>query len=70
MSNGISDKSYSRSRNRQAYMDEEDDVNDNENGEDHTARLSDGRRAPGDNVSALQRVKNLTQRNRMTDAFA
>lgn len=47
----------------------EDDDNDNDNDEDNTARL-DGRRflqnqGTSENLQALQRVKNLTQRNRM-----
>ncbi|CCM03679.1 uncharacterized protein FIBRA_05823 [Fibroporia radiculosa] len=69
MANGNYDRPHSTSWSRQQYTDDEDEGNDNENEEDNTARLSDGRRAPKatpqDNLSALQRVKNLTQRNRM-----
>lgn len=59
-------------RGRTSYADDDEDDPNNENDEDHTARLSlDRRRSakttlpPDDNVSALARVKNLTQRNRM-----
>ena len=55
--------------------DNDDDADENENDEDHTARLSGDRRrsfpkdpAP-DNQAALQRVKSLTQRNRMVRDF-
>lgn len=69
MSNGNYGRRYSRSRSRPAFTDDEDDGSDRENDEDNTARLSGGRRAssatPNDNASALQRVKNLAQRNRM-----
>ena len=51
--------------------DNDDDADENENDEDHTARLSDDRRRSFPKVgtpynqAALQRVKSLTQRNRM-----
>lgn len=48
--------------------DDEDDVeNDNENDEDNTARLDrmQSQKSSSENVLALQRVKSLTQRNRM-----
>lgn len=51
----------------QIQEDDEDDEHDNDNDEDNTARL-DRRRSLKDaseNLMALQRVKSLTQRNRM-----
>lgn len=46
------------------------DEEEGDDGGDHTAKLSDDKRMPlkpriSDNLSALQRVKSLTQRNRM-----
>ena len=73
MSGGLGDRSYASStssKKRSSYGEDEDDADENENDEDHTARLSGDRRrslskgAP-DNQVALQRVKSLTQRNRM-----
>ncbi|KDQ62763.1 hypothetical protein JAAARDRAFT_30681 [Jaapia argillacea MUCL 33604] len=65
MLNGNHDKTSGGNR---ASSEEDDD--DNENEEDHTARLSNGQRSsahrPSENSLALQRVKSLTQRNRMT----
>lgn len=57
--------------------DDEDDPYGNENDEDYTARLSDERKllpsksaaGPDDNMTALQRVKSLAQRNRMVWRF-
>ncbi|KAI0352590.1 hypothetical protein OH77DRAFT_1408788 [Trametes cingulata] len=70
MSGGSGDRSYSYNKKRGSTLDDEDEPDENENDEDHTARLSDDRRrsfpkGASDNQSALQRVKNLTQRNRM-----
>lgn len=70
MSGGSGDRSYGYNKKRGSTLDDEDEQDENENDEDHTARLSDDRRrsfpkAASDNQSALQRVKNLTQRNRM-----
>lgn len=74
MQNG---RSYgARSDTRQTHNSnpfDDDDMNDNENDEDSTARFNHHRRqstgpAPGDNLSALQRVKSLTQRNRMVNS--
>lgn len=70
MSGGVGGKSYGYNKKRSSVIEDEDDADENENDEDHTARLSDDRRrsfskdAP-DNQAALQRVKSLTQRNRM-----
>ncbi|KAI0662010.1 hypothetical protein C8Q70DRAFT_1051513 [Cubamyces menziesii] len=70
MSGGSGDRSYTYSKKRSSVVEDEDDPDENENDEDHTARLSDDRRrefpkAASDNLAAVQRVKNLTQRNRM-----
>ncbi|KAI0333713.1 hypothetical protein GY45DRAFT_1319315 [Cubamyces sp. BRFM 1775] len=70
MSGGTGDRSYTYNKKRSSVLEDEDDPDENENDEDHTARLSDDRRrefpkAASDNLAALQRVKNLTQRNRM-----
>ncbi|OSD07342.1 hypothetical protein PYCCODRAFT_1359215 [Trametes coccinea BRFM310] len=70
MSGGAGDRAYGYNKKRSSTLDDEDEAEENENDEDHTARLSDDRRrsfpkAANDNQSALQRVKNLTQRNRM-----
>ncbi|OBZ71465.1 hypothetical protein A0H81_08669 [Grifola frondosa] len=70
MSNGVRGKILGHVRTMSATADDDDDVNDYENDEDHTARLSNERKrsfrtAPSDNVSALQRVKSLAERNRM-----
>ena len=64
-------KSYNHKKRSSVIEDNDDDPDDNENDEDHTARLSDDRRrsfpkaGTPDNQAALQRVKSLTQRNRM-----
>ena len=68
MKNGASSGRRSSSR---SSSDDGDDVND----EDHTAKLSGDRRRTlqdnsGDGQSALQRVKNLSQRNRMVCSLA
>ncbi|KII90711.1 hypothetical protein PLICRDRAFT_542275 [Plicaturopsis crispa FD-325 SS-3] len=49
------------------YDDDDENGFDNENEEDNTARIERRRslRSPSENVLALQRVKSLTQRNRM-----
>ncbi|KAK7048809.1 hypothetical protein R3P38DRAFT_1877756 [Favolaschia claudopus] len=48
------------------HDDDYDDDNDDENGEDNTARLNHQRRqSASENVLALQRVKSLTQRNKI-----
>ncbi|RPD62254.1 hypothetical protein L226DRAFT_337925 [Lentinus tigrinus ALCF2SS1-7] len=70
MSGGVGDKSHGYSKKRSSVIEDEDDADENENDEDHTARLSDDRRRSSskgtpDNQAALQRVKSLTQRNRM-----
>ncbi|KAI0670911.1 hypothetical protein C8Q78DRAFT_974695 [Trametes maxima] len=69
MSGGGGERSYGYNKKRSSVLEDEDDPDDNENDEDHTARLSDDRRRSfpktTDNQTALQRVKNLTQRNRM-----
>ncbi|KAI0821962.1 hypothetical protein BC628DRAFT_1391667 [Trametes gibbosa] len=70
MSGGAGDRSYTFKKKNGLAPDDEDEPDENENDEDHTARLSDDRRrsfpnAASDNQTALQRVKNLTQRNRM-----
>ncbi|TFK85329.1 hypothetical protein K466DRAFT_494954 [Polyporus arcularius HHB13444] len=70
MSGGGSDRSSGYSKKRSSITEDDEDADENENDEDHTARLSADRRrsfpkdAP-DNQAALQRVKSLTQRNRM-----
>ncbi|KAI0700355.1 hypothetical protein C8T65DRAFT_580318 [Cerioporus squamosus] len=70
MSGGVGDKSYGYNKKRSSIIEDEDEADENENDEDNTARLSGDRRrsfskdAP-DNQAALQRVKSLTQRNRM-----
>ncbi|GBE85120.1 predicted protein [Sparassis crispa] len=68
MVKGDYDRSRSSgNRNRTASADD-DDAFENENEEDNTARFANGRRlqhASVDNMSTLQRVKNLTQRNRL-----
>lgn len=73
MSGGAGDRSYTFKKKNGLAPDDEDEPDENENDEDHTARLSDDRRrsfpnAASDNQTALQRVKNLTQRNRMVCA--
>ncbi|KAH9947435.1 hypothetical protein B0H21DRAFT_778509 [Amylocystis lapponica] len=70
MSNGAYEKFNSSRTRKNSSTDDEDDLYDHDNDEDYTARLSDGHRAAPktpvtDNMTALQRVKNLTQRNRM-----
>ncbi|KAI8994169.1 hypothetical protein BD414DRAFT_411088 [Trametes punicea] len=70
MSSGTGGTSYRYSKKRSSSLEGEDDSEENENDEDNTARLSDDRRrslpkAANDNQAALQRVKSLTQRNRM-----
>ncbi len=73
MSGGVSDRSSGYSKKRSSITEDDEDADENENDEDHTARLSADRRrsfpkdAP-DNQAALQRVKSLTQRNRMVRA--
>ncbi|KAI0766457.1 hypothetical protein BD413DRAFT_672974 [Trametes elegans] len=69
MFGGVGDRYFGHKK-RSSVLDDEDDADENENDEDQTARLSDDRRrsfpkAASDNQTALQRVKNLTQRNRM-----
>lgn len=51
--------------------DYEDDENENDNEEDNTARLDRRRslKTPSENILALQRVKSLTQRNRLVSAL-
>ncbi|KAL4250582.1 hypothetical protein ABKN59_002328 [Abortiporus biennis] len=70
MFNGTNDKSRSAEKAGNDHADDEDVLYEND--EEHTARLSlDRKRSslvktpPNDNLSALQRVKSLTQRNRM-----
>ncbi|EMD39581.1 hypothetical protein CERSUDRAFT_92078 [Gelatoporia subvermispora B] len=68
MPNGT--RTEERSRSRAGSVVDDDDPYEHENDEDNTARFVDGRRrslkdAPADNMTALQRVKSLTQRNRM-----
>ena len=66
-------KSYSdlaSSANNNPLSDEDDDPNDYERDEDSTARFDLHRRrstntVPSEHASALQRVKSLTERNRM-----
>ena len=72
MYNGGHSRSYSELRNAapSTLSDEEDDPNDYERDEDTTARFELHRRrstntVPSDHASALQRVKSLTERNRM-----
>jgi hypothetical protein len=50
---------------------EVDEEDDNDNDEDNTARLDRRRSLKGasENIEALQRVKSLTQRNRLVSAF-
>lgn len=51
--------------------DYEDDENENDNEEDNTARLDRRRslKTPSENILALQRVKSLTQRNRLVSVL-
>lgn len=72
MPNGT--RTEERSRSRAGSVVDDDDPYEHENDEDNTARFVDGRRrslkdAPADNMTALQRVKSLTQRNRMVSAM-
>ena len=65
---GLGDKSYEYRKKRSSALVDEDDADENENDEDNTARLDLRRRSftkGADNASALQRVKTLTERNRM-----
>ncbi|KAM5530561.1 hypothetical protein V8D89_015755 [Ganoderma adspersum] len=65
---GLGDKSYEYRKKRSSAIVDEDDADENENDEDNTARLDLRRRSftkGADNASALQRVKTLTERNRM-----
>ncbi|TBU31791.1 hypothetical protein BD311DRAFT_775768 [Dichomitus squalens] len=65
---GVGDRSYDYRKKRSSFIEDEDDADENENDEDHTARFDERRRSlnkGADNASALQRVKSLTQRNRM-----
>ncbi|OCH87726.1 hypothetical protein OBBRIDRAFT_795954 [Obba rivulosa] len=69
MLNGVHEE-FRGSRSRVESVVDDDDEYEHENDEDNTARFVDGRRrslqdAPSDNRSALQRVKSLTERNRM-----
>ena len=72
MRNGSFTKSQASSKSRASnFSDDEDDHHDHENDEDTTARFTPDRRRSSqtsetqENVSALLRVKSLTQRNRM-----
>ncbi|KAJ6614796.1 hypothetical protein B0H10DRAFT_2220896 [Mycena sp. CBHHK59/15] len=68
MLNGSNIKTFHAAFNGADHHDEQDDYeNDNDDdGEDNTARLDHQRRhSASENVLALQRVKSLTQRNRM-----
>jgi hypothetical protein len=72
MYNVSRNRSYAdlRSTGPSTLSDEEDDPNDHERDEDATARFDLHRRrstntVPSDHASALQRVKSLTERNRM-----
>ncbi|CAL1712984.1 unnamed protein product [Somion occarium] len=72
MFNGSYNKSQTSLRPRTANLsDDEDDLHDNEHDEDDTARFSLERKRSSltsttkENISALQRVRSLTQRNRM-----
>ncbi|KAI0769947.1 hypothetical protein C8Q74DRAFT_1202382 [Fomes fomentarius] len=71
MSSGVGDKSYGYNKKRSSFIDDDDDADENENDEDNTARFNGERRrslsskGTPDNQAALQRVKSLTQRNRM-----
>lgn len=71
MSSGVGDKSYGYNKKRSSFIDDEDDADENGNDEDNTARFNGERRrslsskGTPDNQAALQRVKSLTQRNRM-----
>ena len=65
---GVGDRSYDYCKKRSSLIEDEDEADENENDEDHTARFDERRRSftkGADNASALQRVKSLTQRNRM-----
>lgn len=67
MLNGSNIKTFHAAFHASGHYDDEQDEYDNENddeGEDNTARL-DRRHSASENVLALQRVKNLTQRNKM-----
>lgn len=61
------DKPMAMSKTSRPNSDDEDDENDYAGEEDNTARLDRrlGVKSPSENIAALQRVKNLAQRNRM-----
>ncbi|KAH8104661.1 hypothetical protein BXZ70DRAFT_607042 [Cristinia sonorae] len=68
MLNGINDRFGGRSR--RSFDDDDDVLNDYDNDEEHTARLSlDSQRSPkmvpSDNVSAIKRAATLAERNRL-----
>lgn len=70
----MSDRNYDThstpSKPPRTFDDDDDDENDNSNEED-TARLdrSHAMKSPNENLVALQRVKSLTERNRMVSAL-
>jgi hypothetical protein len=71
MTNGTSIKTPTTSFTKNGRLDEEEDEHENDDDEDHTAQLGRQQfhRSSSENVLALQRVKSLTQRNRMVSFF-
>ena len=68
MSGGIGGRSYDYFDRRSSLIEDEDGPDENESEEDHTARFDEWMcsfATDAANASALQRVKSLTQRNRM-----
>jgi hypothetical protein len=73
MLNGSYDKTFQAAfKGQGVHEEEEENEIENELDEDDTARLDLRRnsRSPSENVLALQRVKSLTQRNRMVRMFS
>jgi DNA-directed RNA polymerase specialized sigma subunit len=70
MSNGSNVKTTPTSLTKSqsnGLVEEDEDENENDNDDDNTARLNrqQSHRSSTENVIALQRVRSLTQRNRM-----
>ncbi|KAJ7274006.1 hypothetical protein C8J57DRAFT_1594707 [Mycena rebaudengoi] len=66
MLNGSNIKTFHAAFQAEPHNDEHEDYDDDpDDGEDNTARLDQRRHSASENVLALQRVKSLTQRNRL-----
>jgi hypothetical protein len=71
MLNGSNIKTFHAAFQAEPHNDEHEDYDDDpDDGEDNTARLDQRRHSASENVLALQRVKSLTQRNRLVGAVA